>query len=255
VASVVLHLCPRCRQEWSGRPVSGGFTTHEQHAPSHALHMYNPATDTWTQKHDMPGIEDSSDPTIGGGAGGATGVINDKLYVLSPCYSDNGAWGYDEGCPSGPWFLRYNPGTDTWTTLPRPDSVVGTHFGSPLQAGVVNGKFYVMGGVSFAVYDPATNKWTKLTTGFARGRAGAAMAVLGSRLYVIGGRRYDAATETWDSLAVTVRYDPTTGTWTRLADLPSPRSDIAASRIYLNGKARIEVVGGRGTGNNLQYTP
>jgi N-acetylneuraminic acid mutarotase len=138
---------------------------------------------------------------------------------------------------------------------------MGTDFATPFQGGVIDGKFYVMGGSfyshdgRFAVYDPATNQWTKLTSGFALARPWAATAVLGSRLYVIGGWRYNAANDAMDTLAVTVRYDPTTGTWTRRADLPGPRWRIAASTVFLNGKARIEVLGGSGTGNNLQYIP
>jgi hypothetical protein len=34
------------------------------------------------------------------------------------------------------------------------------------------------------------------------------------------------------------------GPWTRRAPMPSPRADIAASQVRLNGQARIEVVGG-----------
>ena len=129
------------------------------------------------------------------------------------------------------------------------------------MGGVIDGKLYVMGGMHwsdqawFAVYDPATDRWTKLTTGFAYPRYGAASAVVGAKLYVVGGSRYNAGTDGFDILAVTVRYDPTTGTWTRRADLPSPRADMTASRVFLDGKARIELVGGSGTGNNLQYTP
>jgi hypothetical protein len=37
--------------------------------------------------------------------------------------------------------------------------------------------------------------------------------------------------------------------------MPSPRADIAASQVRLNGQARIEVVGGSVPGNNLQYVP
>ena len=190
---------------------------------------------------------------------GVTGVINDRLYVLSGCFQADPPHGYFETCD--PLFYRYNPATDKWVELPAPSAALGPYLGSPFLSGVIDGKFYVMGDMYytreawFAVYDPATNQWTKLTTGFAKGRGGAASAVLGAKLYVIGGTRYNDATDAWDTLAVTVRYDPTTGRWLRLADLPGPRTGIAASRINLNGTARIEVVGGSGTGNNLQYTP
>jgi hypothetical protein len=37
--------------------------------------------------------------------------------------------------------------------------------------------------------------------------------------------------------------------------MPTLRLGIAATRVVLNGKARIEVVGGPKPGNNLQYLP
>ena len=238
--------------------ISSGCTDHECFFPTDALYMYDPATDTWTQKRSIPPDTSSGDYQHAYGDG-VTGVINDKLYVLSERFVADPPWGYFES--ADPLFYRYNPGTDRWVQLPGPSTVVGLYTGSPFLSGVIDGKFYVMGGnpwtpdAWFAVYDPATNRWTKLTTGFALARYGAASAVLGARLYVIGGNRYNAKTDSSENLAVTVRYDPTTGTWKRLADLPSPRTGIAASKVFVNGKARIEVVGGSGTSNNLQYVP
>ena len=46
-----------------------------------------------------------------------------------------------------------------------------------------------------------------------------------------------------------------TDAWTRRAPLPTPRSGIAASTVLLDGKPRIEVVGGIAPGNNVQYIP
>jgi N-acetylneuraminic acid mutarotase len=213
--------------------------------------MYDPASDTWTQKRSIPPDTANGDYEHADGEG-VTGVINDKLYVLSTRFIADPPCCYTEAYD--PLFYRYNPATDKWIQLPGPSTAVGTVVSANLS-GVIDGKFYVMGGGWFAVYDPATNQWTKLTTGFAKGRGGAASAVLGAKLYVIGGTRHNDATDALDTLAVTVRYDPTTGRWLRLADLPSPRTGIAASKVFVNGKARIEVVGGRGTSNNLQYVP
>jgi N-acetylneuraminic acid mutarotase len=79
--------------------------------------------------------------------------------------------------------------------------------------------------------------------------------VLEGKLYVMGGERYNAARHAFETLDITIVYDPATDTWTRRASLPSPRSGIAASRVFLGGQPRIEVVGGVAPGNNLQYIP
>ncbi len=94
------------------------------------LYVYNPATNTWARKSDMPAP----------GAGGATGVINDKLYVLA----------------SGSFF-RYNPVTDHWIRLAAPDGRFGT-------GAVLYDKFYALGDGAnnrlLVMYDPATNSWS-----------------------------------------------------------------------------------------------
>jgi N-acetylneuraminic acid mutarotase len=232
--------------------VSGGYSDYAGFFPRNSLYVYNPVTNTWTQKHAMPVGED-----WWVGDRGATGVINGKLYVVTACLTAYDPWGYVEGC--APRFFRYNPGTDQWATLPSP-SPLGTDAVSPLAGGVIGGKLYVMAGSRythdgrFAVYDPATNQWTAKTP-LALARPGAATAVLGTKLYVMGGTRYNATTDAFDTLAVTIVYDPTTDAWTLRARMPSPRTAIAATRVLLNGQARIEVVGGIAPGNNVQYIP
>ena len=79
--------------------------------------------------------------------------------------------------------------------------------------------------------------------------------MLGGKLYVMGGQRYSPEREAWDTLDKTIVYDPATDLWTPRAPIPSPRSGIVASNVLLNGKARIEVVGGIAPGNNIQYIP
>ena len=106
----------------------------------------------------------------------------------------------------------------------------------------------------FAVYDPATNRWTARTP-LGLERQGAASAVLGSKLYVMGGLRFNGVG--LDILDITIVYDPVTDAWTRRAFLPSPRYGMSASTVLLNGKPRIELVGGNPAleNNNRQYVP
>jgi len=82
------------------------------------------------------------------------------------------------------------------------------------MGGSIGGKFYVMGNHVWrhdgwmVVYNPATNQWTAKTP-LALTRPGAATAVLGAKLYVMGGERYNA-TRGWETLDVTIAYDPAT---------------------------------------------
>jgi N-acetylneuraminic acid mutarotase len=215
--------------------ISGGLSQPKWYRAE--LYVYNPAKNTWTQKREMPNT----------GAGGVTGVINDKLYVLTGCDQ--------EDCyPSqkSVFFYRYNPATDQWITLTTPTS---SHSGG--VGGVIGGKFYVTGGNygggQLDVYDPATNQWT--TKAPMPGERWGAGAALRAKLYVIGGEQ-----RTIDGTLTTVRtarvYDPITDTWTTKSPVPTAGSpQLVASRVVLNGQARIEAVGGSRPGNNLQYIP
>lgn len=244
--------------------VSGGYFDKHPGFVNSALYMYDPATNAWTRKHDMPEVPSQEWNRYGAGAGGVTGVISGKLYVLTACFTSFPGDEISEGCSehTGPLFFRYNPVTDRWVTLPSPFPGIpgnwSTWTESPFSGGVIGGKFYVMTGngedSKLSVYDPATNQWTpKNALGLAR--PGAATAVLGGKLYVIGGRRYNADLQAGETLDKTIVYDPATDRWTPVATLPAPRTGLAATTVLLNGKPRIELVGGTVPGNNLQYTP
>jgi hypothetical protein len=71
---------------------------------------------------------------------------------------------------------------------------------------------------------------------------------------VIGGLQRNAD-GTITQVRTTSVYDPATNAWTNRAPMPTMRSRFSASRVVLNGMARIEVVGGSRPGNNLQYMP
>jgi len=222
--------------------VSGGYSDRMRSFPGPTLYAYDPATNTWTQKRSIPVVTDSFGEDKFAAGHGVTGVINGKLYVLSGCFQAQDPWGYFQTCDA--LFFRYDPATDRWVRLPDPP------FEPMAIGGVIAGKFYVVG----AVYDPVTNKWT-LRNALGLPRLGAASAVLGGKLYVMGGQRYNAERDAYDTLDKIIVYDPTTNLWTTRASMPSPRFDISGSTVKLNGQARIEVVGGNAPGNNIQYIP
>ncbi|HEX6432990.1 MAG TPA: kelch repeat-containing protein [Gemmatimonadales bacterium] len=206
--------------------------------PSDQLYVYDPAANTWTGKAAMPGIRDPSGELLFSGMYGPTGVIGGKLYTLSSC--NYGDAPYFVSCDPS-LFFRYNRLTDQWSALPRPSR-------SYSAGGVIDQKFYAVGGTRVEVYDPVTNRWTirpPLTTPL----GGSAVVMLG-KLYTFSGSR------------LTV-YDPVTNTATIMGSeiptgdsLPGYRpARPATTRVFLNGQPRIEAVGGARPGNNLQYVP
>ena len=214
--------------------VTGGYTSKGR--PSASVFVYNPASDTWTRKRDMPAA----------GGNGVTGVIGGKLYVVT--FNGQGPVGLVSN------FFRYNPATDSWTRLPRPTNSLTMGEGG---GGVINNKLYL---ITVAVdsafntasklleFDPSTNKWTqKRLPDFASGVWGGPMTVVMlSHLYLFGAPDifiYDPASNTWAAKPLLTKF----GYW---ADY-----ELTAARVFLNGKPRVQVIGGYIPGNNQQYIP
>ena len=167
---------------------------------------YDPRTDTWTGRADMPTPRH----------GLATSVVDGKIYAISGFDGTNMAT-----------VERYDPSSDTWTTkepLPTLRSHVATQ--------VVSGKIYAIGGwdrqeglhtafSSVAVYDPATNAWTKRAD-MPTPRWLPASAVVHGKIFVIGGTAV-AGTGRQHNLHTVEVYDPETDTWTRDVDMPTAR--------------------------------
>ena len=212
--------------------ISGGIASNDNFRAE--LYEYDPKTDTWRERAPMPTQ----------GFRGITGVIDNRLYVVTDCDQEDC---FDFVSRA---FYRYNPATNRWVVLPAPAYYHGWGFG-----GVIGGKFYVTGGSSaLEVYDPATNQWTEKAP-MPRRRWLGAGATLGGQLYVIGGFRDDPDGVSTISVATTSVYNPVTDTWSTRAPFLEPFIDLVASRVVFNGKPRIHVVGGTRPGNNRAYIP
>jgi N-acetylneuraminic acid mutarotase len=140
VINGLLYVLPaRCNSDFF--PNAGYCETE----PFRRLFRYNPATNNWATKKSAPHVH-----TLGAG-----GVINGKFYVAGGSLSNV--------------LDRYDPTTDSWTTL-APIPVKGGD-GLGVQGAVLQGKLFVVaphfdGALSKYVldafsYDPATNKWTR----------------------------------------------------------------------------------------------
>jgi N-acetylneuraminic acid mutarotase len=208
--------------------------------PLSIVHEYDPATDTWTRKADMP--------TARWGLSAA--VVDEKIYVLG---------GYTVFGGAALTVLEiYDPATDTWETkaaMPTPRGWFTTS--------VVDGKIFAIGAAqppsgpwlaTVDMYDPLTDTWSpKANMPTARG-AMASSAVDGL-IYAVGGRSGSPLM----TLSIVEEFDPVTDTWTERTSLPSPRFHLGTSE--LNG--RIYAIGGASdTGGSVlvlslvhEYTP
>jgi N-acetylneuraminic acid mutarotase len=192
---------------------------------------YEPSTNRLFQKANLPRATTD----------GVTGVIGTKLYVLA---------GFCSGEPTDPGhcvvegvvrqFYRYDPVTDTWINRRQPP-----HFHRRGAGAVIDGKFYVVGGVSSSsyttdldVYDPVTNSWTTRAPIPTAGSELSA-AVIQNRMFVV------SVTFNFTTGSQVVRaysYDPATNIWKSRA-APPVFNQIA--RVQLNGQARLFLPGNR----------
>ena len=204
---------------------SGGYNAVET-PPSFTklLWAYNYSQDRMIKKADLPIFS----------AEGVTGVINGKLYVLpGACSGDR--YPNPGYCAEEPTrrFYRYDPTTNAWI-----GRRAAPHFHLGGAGGVIDGKFYVAGGLNgfqpvadLDVYDPAMNTWRTLAP---LPTAGAAIgAVLQNRLFVVSGS---------GGTLHTYAYNPGTNSWATKASPTSGHDAVA--RVTLDGHSYLLAVGG-----------
>ena len=127
---------------------------------------------------------------------------------------------------------------NSWTTLaPMPTPRVG------LDAAVVDGKIYAIGGTSNEgpsdkneEYDPTTNTWTTKAA-LPTGRTWLAAVTVQNKIYAIGGHvdKYSGIPTAKNEV-----YDPYSNTWTTKAEMPTARTEIRANNV----NDQIYVIGG-----------
>ena len=247
--------------------------------PIAAVEEYDPVTDTWTRKADMPeprGYLYGSHPVVDGKIyiiGGGKNVVS-RVDVYDPATDTwsraadmptarmlyarvawNGKIYTFGGITSLPsWQAQvldttevYDPQTDTWRTAAPMPRGVWEH-----SADVIDGKIYVVGGASatdaeriLQVYDPRTDTWSNATPKPLNTRGFGAVAVC-SKIYTVGGwvnsgqRPY---AEIWI-------YDTVTDTWAEGVSLPENRATATLSTV--NGN--IYAIGGTPRQHNAQAT-
>jgi N-acetylneuraminic acid mutarotase len=214
------------------------------------VYEYDPATDFWTKKKDMPLPAHHA----------ALAEHNGKIYVIGGFVVPRSA---QQANPPG-WepidnVWEYDPRGDAWRALaPLP-----SNRGSAV-AGVVDGKIFAIGGAANhpgskesyidrtrgrpslhravatnEVYDPATNRWDSRNP-MPTARNHSAIGVVNGRIYVIGGRIGSVFMSTGSNTDIVEEYDPATDQWGGIrAPMPTPRSGgawgVHNGRIYFAG--------------------
>ncbi len=176
-------------------------------------YVYDPATNTWTQKASM----------IGGSERGASfvGAIGDVIYV---------AGGIRGGTVAD--VSAYDTAGDRWSALP-PLPVALDHGCSA----VVNGVLYAIGGRGASIgghttrvdaLDPKSGAWLPRAP-MPTSRAGAACAVVKDKVVVAGG---EGNPKTASGVFAEVEvFDPATNAWTSLPPMRTPRHGTAGATV------------------------
>ncbi|MFL6596625.1 MAG: plastocyanin/azurin family copper-binding protein [Chthoniobacterales bacterium] len=196
---------------------------------------YDPATNTWTTKSAVyPDnqvnnmacgvLVDSGTPyiyCIGGSASGAS-TATDRVF-------------------------RYDPVTDSITTIPSPWP--GDADGITLPGGfsVFNNKLYILGGYQILTgmadtiweFTPETNAWVQKTAVLPAGRGYIPTTTIGSFIYTGGGCMFDPTAILIDT-ADSFKYDPVGDTITTITSIPRATGNTRA----LNFNGQMWVIGG-----------
>ena len=199
------------------------------------IEAYDPLTDTWTRKNEMP----ISRFYFG------LGVVAGKVYLIG------GTTGLGEGQEQRMDRVDiYDPGTDTWAKGPKMPTRR-----DPGGVAVVSNRIYVIGGEGWPLpqgwgagpflgsieeYDPINRQWEKKQN-LLEVKNWFSSVVVKDAIYLIGGYTLEGGLQEVASVNV---YYPRTETWSEISALPNPLSAFDAATV--NGK--IYVFGSLGAG-------
>ncbi|MYC77375.1 sigma-70 family RNA polymerase sigma factor [Candidatus Poribacteria bacterium] len=192
------------------------------------VEMYDPSTDTWTQKADMPTARSYF----------STSVMDGKIYAIGGTSIFNEQYRLET-------VEVYDPSTDIWTKARDMNQAR-----SCAALSVVNGEIYAMGGwglskiqdqpdpilSSVEVFNLKMNQWQE-RTGMVAPKTSHTSSVIDGKIYVMGG--YFREGEEYKTLSTIEIYDPATDHWTQEPDMLIGRSghttEVIEGQIYIFG--------------------
>jgi hypothetical protein len=226
---------------------------------------YNPQTDSWTRKADMPTARrwltlsavDGLIYAIGGG-GWASPVLDvveaydpqtdtwatnksrmpTARFTFASCAVNGIIYaigGGDNSMNALATVEAYDPKVDQWTTKqPLPKPIGG------LAASVVDGTIYVFKGTETFAYDPKTDRWSA-KAGFMPWRSWLTSSEVDGIVYLFGG-----VNEGYYGLSSVLAYDPAQDRFSARRKMPRTRafgaSAVVDAKIYLMGGANDEPI-------------
>ena len=178
--------------------VAGGEST--LNTPAEYLFAYDPKTDTWTRKKDMPTARCFA----------AASAVDGVVYVIGGGNVFAGVY--------TKVVEAYDPKTDTWTTKASLPTARLQH-----TACTLDGRIYVIGGyitgevkvATVECYDPKADQWTQ--------KASLPVPVMFPVAQVVNGKMYVFSSDG------TFGHDPGTDRWTRMASLSATGFDCHGS--------------------------
>ena len=204
----------------------GGFT--DDLGASNHLDVYDPASDSWTRKKDMP----------------------IRLTHLNPASDGKTIW-FAGGCsgkhpgPVSKEVWKYDIASDSWSAgPPLPERRAGGGLA------VVERRLHYFGGYKADRDTNAGDHWSLSLEGgkewqreadLPDPRGHVSATVLDGKIYALGGDHGHDITQI--DVSSCHRYDPATKKWSAIASLPEGRSHFESSTIVYQG--RIVIVGGR----------
>ena len=188
------------------------------------VEMYDPETDTWVKKRNMPTLRE----------GFSTALVNGKVYLIGGRIHDKKL---GEGAATGlvevydPLTNRWEKGADMPTERGETDAVV------------IGGKIYVLGGYTWLKvpglaerfvtrieeYNPKTDKWRKLPD-MPMFRGWFATVAVDNEIYTLGGMNLEDRRIAY--ISDVDAYNPTVGKWRKVE-----------SMILLKGTTAVVVKG------------